>query len=322
MRPDRAGVRFSPRMRVRLSTVFSLVLVACAPVPDEPAPEPPPPPVASSEAPATGALPWRWVHDARDGEFPEVREVVAGSARYQFLAEQHRVRIIETGEKGLQWSFELPRQGLDGGFLLLVGSRLYVAHHSHIASGARVYALNAETGALVWQADVHGLGPVDHSKYRNRVQLGADAEALFVYGHEAQGRYVEALDLETGKMLSNARVDDALAEIPWSFSLPEEAWPESVDGQATASATLGKTLFEVRYNVIASGAHLHAEGPGGRWDVPLEGLGPIGHSEYFNAVEVRAEPGKIVVYGREAAGKYIEVRDPVAGRLLSNVRFF
>ena len=212
MRPYRAGVRFSLRMRVGSCL---LLLVACAPVPDEPAAEPlPAAPEASRDVTADASLAWHWVRYENDAEFPQVRDVVAGDDRYRFLVVDDRVRIVKVGTEGTAWSVDLPGQGLDGGFLLLVGSRLFVAQHSHIASGARVYALDAQTGAMQWQADVYGLGPVDHSKYRNRVQLDADEHALLVYGDEAQGRYVEALSLETGKMLGNLRVDDAVVDIP------------------------------------------------------------------------------------------------------------
>ncbi|NUO51415.1 MAG: hypothetical protein HOV80_21380 [Polyangiaceae bacterium] len=55
-----------------------------------------------------------------------------------------------------------------------------------------------------------------------------------------------------------------------------------------------------------------------RFRTRLQGLGPIGHSEYYNAVEIDVEPGgKLAVFGNEAAGKYVEIVDFATGRTLS-----
>jgi hypothetical protein len=168
---------------------------------------------------------------------------------------------------------------------------------------------------------VHGLGPVNHSKYRNRVQLDVRHGMLLVYGHESQGRYVEAFDLHSGEMRGNERIDDAVADIAWAFSMPEGAWPQHDDGEATVRMEQDGVTYEIRYPVISSGGTLTATGADWTWTVPLDALGRIAHSEYFNAVEMRLEPFGVVVFGREAQGNYVEVRDRQTGQLLSNTRF-
>lgn len=55
-----------------------------------------------------------------------------------------------------------------------------------------------------------------------------------------------------------------------------------------------------------------------RWSRHLTGLGPIGHSEYYNAVEIRVIDETIEVFGWEAGGRYIErvrLQDGVEQRL-------
>ena len=76
------------------------------------------------------------------------------------------------------------------------------------------------------------------------------------------------------------------------------------------------TLYSARISNISSGCTLHAWGARTgtpRWTVHLEGLGPIAHSEYLNAVELRVIGGRPVVFGWESAGRYVEARDPTTG---------
>ena len=54
------------------------------------------------------------------------------------------------------------------------------------------------------------------------------------------------------------------------------------------------------------------------WHTELYAVGPVGHSKYFNDVELRFEGGKVVVSGAEAYGKYVEVVDAATGRVLGN----
>jgi outer membrane protein assembly factor BamB len=78
----------------------------------------------------------------------------------------------------------------------------------------------------------------------------------------------------------------------------------------------GTTLYSARYSDISTGCTLHAfdlTTGRERWVVRLEGLGPIGHSEYLNSVQIRVMSGRPVVFGWESSGRYIESRDPTTG---------
>jgi outer membrane protein assembly factor BamB len=81
------------------------------------------------------------------------------------------------------------------------------------------------------------------------------------------------------------------------------------------------TLYSARHSDISSGCTLHAfDVQTGRekWVVALTGLGPIAHSKYFNLVQARMMSGRVAVFGWEAAGRYVEVRDASTGAMISH----
>jgi outer membrane protein assembly factor BamB len=83
----------------------------------------------------------------------------------------------------------------------------------------------------------------------------------------------------------------------------------------------GGTLYSARFSDISTGCTVHAfDALTGRerWSVNLVGMGRIAHSEYYNLVQTRAGNGQLVVFGWEAAGRYIEVRDTTTGVMLSH----
>ena len=76
------------------------------------------------------------------------------------------------------------------------------------------------------------------------------------------------------------------------------------------------TLYSARISNISSGCILYAfdlRTGAQRWTTPLTGLGPIDHSEYLNAVELRMIDGRPVVFGWESSGRYIEAVDRTTG---------
>jgi hypothetical protein len=54
------------------------------------------------------------------------------------------------------------------------------------------------------------------------------------------------------------------------------------------------------------------------WRCPLEGLGSFPNSAYKNQVNITTDGGAIVVYGKEARGRYIEYVDAKTGKTLAN----
>jgi hypothetical protein len=80
------------------------------------------------------------------------------------------------------------------------GQRLVEVTWSRIANGARARAWALADGRLLWDREIEGIGPQDHSKYSNQIQLGLEGGLVIVRGQESHGRYVEALDVATGAL--------------------------------------------------------------------------------------------------------------------------
>jgi len=108
------------------------------------------------------------------------------------------VRILREGKEVCAWEDRGARA------FLTHGNALYRADYSPISSGCAVIAVDLKTGKDLWTVNLKGLGPIDHSKYHNRVWMEpVDDSAFAVYGHESAGRYVELIDSKSGKTLGH-----------------------------------------------------------------------------------------------------------------------
>src|SRR5579859_2019854 len=84
---------------------------------------------------------------------------------------------------------------------------------------------------------------------------------------------------------------------------------------------LKDTLFIAEYCPIATGCEVVALdlNTGSKlWSSLLQGIGPTGHSEYLNRVNIETDGKRIVVNGNEAHGRYIEILSPRTGTTLVN----
>jgi hypothetical protein len=90
---------------------------------------------------------------------------------------------------------------------------LYFANFTPYSSGCTLVAYDLKTGKKLWGQNLEGLGPIDHTKYRNRVALAvekhptAKAWGVVATGWESAGRYLEVLDPKTGKQLAHKKYD-------------------------------------------------------------------------------------------------------------------
>ena len=97
----------------------------------------------------------------------------------------------------------------------------------------------------------------------------------------------------------------------WEFA-PEV----TIENEAALAVHAGR-LYAALYARGATGCRVLAlEVSSGSlvWDVSLEGLGSVGHSKYSNRVQLRAEEDQVFIYGKEAAGRYVEVLDSSDGQ--------
>ena len=85
----------------------------------------------------------------------------------------------------------------------ICGSKLVYAEFTPSVTGCTVIAFDLEKQKQLWAVDLEGIGPISHSAYHNRVFLGIVYRVVNVYGWESAGKYLEYLDLESGKVLGH-----------------------------------------------------------------------------------------------------------------------
>jgi len=81
--------------------------------------------------------------------------------------------------------------------------RLYYARFSYSGTGGSVVAVDLTTGKELWDSPLQALGPIEHSAYRNLMNLDANLEVVWVRGNETMGRYFEYKDVTTGKTVGH-----------------------------------------------------------------------------------------------------------------------
>ena len=84
------------------------------------------------------------------------------------------------------------------------------------------------------------------------------------------------------------------------------------------------TIYVAEYCAIASGCTVVAfDLKAGRelWKTRLRGIGPTMHSKYSNLVNIETDGNRIVIYGNEAHGRYVEHLDKNTGKFIANKTF-
>ena len=81
------------------------------------------------------------------------------------------------------------------------------SNHRAIATDCSLVAYDLKRRSQLWKAHLKGVGPLGHSKYRNRINLRAGpGQAVTVFGWESFGRYIEVVDVKTGKTLTQRKI--------------------------------------------------------------------------------------------------------------------
>lgn len=122
---------------------------------------------------------------------------------------------------------------------------------------------------------------------------------------------IEATELEDGVQIT--RKDGS--RLRWTTTLGER------QSDAAALAFAGDAVMVVHYRGMATGAEaarLDWETGEVEWAHPLQGVGPVGHSKYRNAVQAELVAGVLHVYGRESFGAYVEHVDVHEGTSLAH----
>jgi hypothetical protein len=188
-----------------VTTAALLVLLGCGPEPTLPRAEEPGPAETDYQKQADAAQ-WSWEpkqanllfcvrRDLRDYQV----EIVCPKQTFPPAGEPLTVRLTDDGKE--VYSFKAH----DGTVFTRRGDVLYIARFSPIATGCSVVAHDFKAKKELWKAELKGIGPVDHSKYRNEVTVTTTAadDAILVTGKEAAGRYIEYLDARSGKTVGH-----------------------------------------------------------------------------------------------------------------------
>jgi hypothetical protein len=93
--------------------------------------------------------------------------------------------------------------GHDGTVFVERKNVVYYADFSQWSSGCSVVAYDLKAKKRLWKADLKGLGPINHTRYHNAVILELKDDALHILGNESAGKYVEYLELKSGKMVGH-----------------------------------------------------------------------------------------------------------------------
>jgi hypothetical protein len=85
---------------------------------------------------------------------------------------------------------------------------VYYADFTPYSSGCTVIAYDMKAKKQLWKTDLKGLGPISHTKYRNAVILEVKDDVIRVLGQESAGKYLEYVDLKSGKTVANRVFQD------------------------------------------------------------------------------------------------------------------
>lgn len=200
------------------------------------------PPREWIEAPPVTSV-WRWVHRGEGGWSADIgpKQIETTAYRCDFEQPKPDAAGQVCCEAASRFCVGMQTDFVPGISLASDGWRLYVADYSAIASGARFAAYDLGSGELMWTRAAVGIGPQEHSKYSNVVQLRLIDRALIAYGDEAHGAYIEAMDPKTGELREHTTLVRPRVEWRWDEGSPE---PGAVIEQELADA--GRCRFEAR----------------------------------------------------------------------------
>lgn len=153
---------------------------------------------------AASSYPWKWDGPASLDAYQAARVEIEGGGACAFKSDpkESRTTFECTRGKDRLFGFDLATN-LQGGALAADKQRVYLVRFPLISSGATAYAYDIKNGRELWRRTLAGLGPIDHSKYFNKVRVRLDYQLLVVTGWEAAGKYIEVLEVAAGKDMGN-----------------------------------------------------------------------------------------------------------------------
>jgi len=137
------------------------------------------------------------------------------------------MEISKGGVSMVVWRTIIPARmalrELAGAAMVVSGTRIFVARYHRIATTCTLYAFSTATGKLLWKVRLRGYGPVGHSKWFNRVQVGIVRGNPVVFGHEGPGTsYIEMRRAADGALSSHRKFSMRLPRAPLAEALYAE----------------------------------------------------------------------------------------------------
>jgi hypothetical protein len=110
------------------------------------------------------------------------------------------IRILDDGKELVAW------EGHHRSVFALQGDVLVYAAFHPSSSGCALVAFDLKAQKQLWKTSLKGLGPIDHFRYSNSVNLDIiNNDAVQVFGSESAGQYLEIVDLKTGKTVGHQK---------------------------------------------------------------------------------------------------------------------
>ncbi|HEY1959423.1 MAG TPA: PQQ-binding-like beta-propeller repeat protein [Polyangiaceae bacterium] len=165
-------------------------------------------------APPPASYAWRWVGDAPGfgkSFYRSPREVARGDLSCSFTYEEKPFSawLACAGSDGRElWRHDWAHAFVEDAALALDGDTLYAARFSDISTGCTLWAFDARSGRVRWSRPLEGMGSIAHSEYLNSVQLEIQGGRPVVFGWESAGRYIEAVDVLSGRTVFHTIVAD------------------------------------------------------------------------------------------------------------------
>ena len=108
------------------------------------------------------------------------------------------IRLTDGGKELFAW------MGHYGSVFALSGDVLVYADYSPGRTGCSLIAYDLTLKRELWKTALKGLGPIPHSRYANAVILEfIDNATVRVLGNESAGKYLEIVDINTGKTVGH-----------------------------------------------------------------------------------------------------------------------
>ena len=81
------------------------------------------------------------------------------------------------------------------------GECMMILLYSSVGSGCNLARIDTKNKSIVYFTPLYGIGPVDHSQYKNRVRVYKNDDLIMIVGNESAGNYREIRRIADGSLI-------------------------------------------------------------------------------------------------------------------------